>query len=399
MYLLPFLTIPSCAHVAHVRRKLKRLQLQNPDMLATATSISVGLGLVPVPKLPDETLPPKMMRGWISKEGGAVIRSFNDRYFVLESTDTASTLTYYLKKAMGDESRSEDEDIGPPYGLNERGKINLKGGVMTRSMQHTTVASAYRKQKYVLDLKTCPEGHAWIGALHEHLAFANRHDHHDLPPHQQQMFSAPSSPVPAVATAITSDDHDHDVSHSHNHSKPQSHASPSSSHLPSSPLSPSSSEPDTVLINISTAYQYIFLYERWQPLLEWGNSYPGHLLPTDKGKYSNRAATAFSQTINSVILPPLPKDWFPLTEFVSDFEVSQLTSLFLVLMERGGWLAGWLAGCVGQLLITSFFLSLSLCVQFCSETGSRQGDKNHQWEYAFNFGNYKWHDYQQKNCE
>ncbi len=32
--------------------------------------------------------------------------------------------------------------------------------------------------------------------------------------------------------------------------------------------------------------EVIFEYERWQPAVGWGNSYPGHLLPIDPGKYA-----------------------------------------------------------------------------------------------------------------
>jgi hypothetical protein len=27
----------------------------------------------------------------------------------------------------------------------------------------------------------------------------------------------------------------------------------------------------------------VYEYERWQPFFDWGNSYPGYLLPTDPG--------------------------------------------------------------------------------------------------------------------
>jgi hypothetical protein len=30
----------------------------------------------------------------------------------------------------------------------------------------------------------------------------------------------------------------------------------------------------------------VYEFERYSPFLKWGNSYPGHLLPTDKGRCS-----------------------------------------------------------------------------------------------------------------
>ena len=30
--------------------------------------------------------------------------------------------------------------------------------------------------------------------------------------------------------------------------------------------------------------QHAFEYQRWQPIVEWGSEYPGHLLPTDLGR-------------------------------------------------------------------------------------------------------------------
>jgi hypothetical protein len=239
------------------------------------------------------------LHGGICKEGGAVLKSFNDRYFVLESSPTSSTLTYYLKKTGND---SDGTDFGPPYGLNERGQIDLKGGAFTRSMQYSTMASAYRKQKYLLDLKSCPEGEEWSQAFRAHIEYANQ---------QESEGPTVAIPIPTDTERATG------RSSVSTPTREQQQQQQQQSEGAGAALSSS----DTVYIDdASCAYQYIYLYERWQPLVEWGNSYPGHLLPTDKGKYSNRSCTAYSQAMNKVV-PPLPENWFPLTEFRPDFEV------------------------------------------------------------------------------
>jgi hypothetical protein len=179
---------------AYVRRKLKRIKLLNRNPItpplppvaeeastaakrpsASASTASTAPVSVPVsvPVLPSVALPPPMMRGWIHKEGGAVLRSFRARYFVLESTATSTSLTYYLRKTGMD---SDGTDVGPPYGLNERGRLDLRGGLVTRAMQYSTVASAYGKKKYTLDLKSCPEADEWIEAFRTHIDFANHHE-------------------------------------------------------------------------------------------------------------------------------------------------------------------------------------------------------------------------------
>ena len=150
-----------CVGLAWVRRKLLKRKIGDSRVSSN--------GLVPLLTRAHTVRAPVLMRGWISKEGGAVRRSFSNRYFVLMSTATSTTLTYYLKKAGDD---SEGAAGGPPFGLSERGSIDLKGGVFTQGTAHSTVASASGKQRYVLDLKSCSEGERWVQALHEHIDYA-----------------------------------------------------------------------------------------------------------------------------------------------------------------------------------------------------------------------------------
>lgn len=58
----------------------------------------------------------------------------------------------------------------------------------------------------------------------------------------------------------------------------------------------------------------VYEYERYSPFLKWGNSYPGHLLPTDKGRFSNDTGTLFKMSIDDVA-PEIPAEWEVLSDF------------------------------------------------------------------------------------
>lgn len=144
---------------ACVRRKLLRRKIGDSPAL---TGGSVPLS----PSTVTARAPPPMIRGWISKEGGAVRRAFNNRYFVLLSTATSSSLTYFLRRAP---------EAGPPYGVDKRGELDLRGGTFTQGTSHTTVTGkdGNRKKKYILDLKSSAERDKWVLALQRHVDYAN----------------------------------------------------------------------------------------------------------------------------------------------------------------------------------------------------------------------------------
>ncbi|KAL2613699.1 hypothetical protein R1flu_025391 [Riccia fluitans] len=56
-------------------------------------------------------------------------------------------------------------------------------------------------------------------------------------------------------------------------------------------------EPDTVT-------EEIFENQRFQPLAGWGSKWPGHLMPTDPGRWSSRDYSASSQEFSELRLPP-----------------------------------------------------------------------------------------------
>lgn len=56
----------------------------------------------------------------------------------------------------------------------------------------------------------------------------------------------------------------------------------------------------------------VYEFQRWQPIVEWGNDFPGHLLPTDPGKWSSGTGDKFGMTFESVE-PVLPEGWEVIT--------------------------------------------------------------------------------------
>lgn len=49
----------------------------------------------------------------------------------------------------------------------------------------------------------------------------------------------------------------------------------------------------------------VYEYERWQPLFDWGNSYPGHLLPIDPGRWSSICGNQFEMELGHSFNPSL----------------------------------------------------------------------------------------------
>ena len=276
-----------------------------PSVTSTSTSITTTATITTT-----NNTPPAVMRGWIQKEGGAIVRSFSARYFILKSTPNSTIISYYLK-----EPRYCDDDSAIEFGI--RGKLDLRGGTFSRSGKYyivTGVSNAGKRKmkRYILDISACEEADEWIKSFHDHMAFAN--------PETNRVGVMGSQQHGEVTTPASSikDDNSSDTFYDNF----LNDATDMSVVKGLSPIT------DTKFIDQYSAHQYIYVYERWQPLLEWGNSYPGHLLPTDKGPFSNGSCTVFSHDMNKVI-PSLPHDdWYPLTDFMPDFEVSLLQYIF-----------------------------------------------------------------------
>lgn len=105
--------------------------------------------------------PPPTVKGNMKKSGGK-LQSFNDRYFVLESNSNGSYLIYYLKYTDS-----------PPYGNNERDRMNLKNCQMITSPEGHIVLTSKKGKIYVLDLNDHPDKEKWTQALQDHINYAN----------------------------------------------------------------------------------------------------------------------------------------------------------------------------------------------------------------------------------
>lgn len=105
--------------------------------------------------------PPATVKGNMKKSGGK-LQSFNDRYFVLESTAEGSFLIYYLKYTDS-----------PPFGTNERDRMNLKHCQMDISSEGHVILTSRRGKTYVLDLQDHPDQEKWIQSLQDHINYAS----------------------------------------------------------------------------------------------------------------------------------------------------------------------------------------------------------------------------------
>ena len=62
---------------------------------------------------------------------------------------------------------------------------------------------------------------------------------------------------------------------------------------------------DVVTKETHSAYEY----ERLQPVIGWGSDYPGHLLPSDPGRYTDECCLYYVLTLNTCY----PSDCLPLS--------------------------------------------------------------------------------------
>lgn len=105
---------------------------------------------------------PPVKRGMVRKQGDNVLHSFNDRYFVLKSSERSSTLTYFLNKGCTDD---------PPFGENKQGCMDLRGAQLQFGMGHIDLTSKdgdiYRIGNDSEDIE------GWVEALIAHISYAN----------------------------------------------------------------------------------------------------------------------------------------------------------------------------------------------------------------------------------
>jgi hypothetical protein len=176
---LPLLTRP----LAFVRRRKLR-RLVGDSRLHEVTSQPQGISSFSSSSTSDRLVnpPPPTVKGVILKSGGK-LQAFNDRYFVLEShppppppssgisaegtparagVGGSSYLIYYLKYTDS-----------PPYGNNERDRMDLKNCQMSSTAEGHVVLTSKKGKTYILDLQDHPDQDKWIHSLRDHISYAN----------------------------------------------------------------------------------------------------------------------------------------------------------------------------------------------------------------------------------
>ena len=132
------------------------------DMTPTeeeTTTPQINLGhIIPIPE---------MCKGYIMKSGGSIITNWKNRYFVLLSTKTSSQLIYYV-------SPSEV----PPYGIDEKGRLNMKGRIVDARGEYVTLKAGMRIDKhdeFKMHIKDPKLRQLWIEKLNEHIQYAEEY--------------------------------------------------------------------------------------------------------------------------------------------------------------------------------------------------------------------------------
>jgi hypothetical protein len=74
-------------------------------------------------------------------------------------------------------------------------------------------------------------------------------------------------------------------------------------------MTQSRSDEESIAPAHEVVFIYIYEYERHQPELGWGNSFPGHLLPSDKGRFSNEGGSLFSTESVTQVVDPCMRSW------------------------------------------------------------------------------------------
>ena len=118
--------------------------------------------------LVDDKLPvPPMHCGYMDKLGGSILKNWKNRYFVLNSTERTCKLTYYEK--------SKDT---PPFGVNEKGILDLKGRLLDiRGGYLVLVGSGREKGEKKIFKMSCKEPalkSQWVDALNAHIAYSEQ---------------------------------------------------------------------------------------------------------------------------------------------------------------------------------------------------------------------------------
>lgn len=112
-------------------------------------------------------LPPAIVKGYINKSGGKYFTTWHSRFFVLLSSEYASTLTYFVAPTEV-----------PPYGTDEKGRLNMRGQKLEVRGEYlllsaTSEAELHKDRVFKMHIKDKVNRQTWIDAFHEHIDYAD----------------------------------------------------------------------------------------------------------------------------------------------------------------------------------------------------------------------------------
>ncbi|RYH22792.1 hypothetical protein EON65_18710, partial [archaeon] len=107
--------------------------------------------------------PPASRKGTIFKQGH-MVKNWKNRFFVLEN----GIMAYY-----------ETSSPRPPFGVNKKGEISLKGCTVSMDKSIVTISSSQSAndkghKELVLDIKYPNERQEWMESITEHIAFYSK---------------------------------------------------------------------------------------------------------------------------------------------------------------------------------------------------------------------------------
>jgi hypothetical protein len=112
-------------------------------------------------------IPPPIVKGYIHKSGGKYFTTWHNRFFVLLSSEYASTLTYFVGPT----------DV-PPYGTDEKGRLNMKGQKLEIRGEYllltaTSLAESHKDRVFKMHIKDKGNRQTWIDAFFSHIDYAD----------------------------------------------------------------------------------------------------------------------------------------------------------------------------------------------------------------------------------
>ena len=117
---------------------------------------------------PDPVVIPEMKKGWLTKQGRNLFKSWKKRYFVLEN----GLISYY----------ESDMEI-PPYGVRLKGQMSMRGARLdvyydtggVRDEKRLFVAGGGAENDMLVEGTNSFEIRQWSVALEQHIKFANEY--------------------------------------------------------------------------------------------------------------------------------------------------------------------------------------------------------------------------------